>query len=139
MAMRGQVHRHAVDVGGEVGAVIEVEAAQEILVGLALAGVLGGHQPRHGFHDVAGTQQRTRAQLPRGDDALARAVRNALQVLAGALDDDFVQGGGGRFPCLQRQHMERDTGEDGGNALGVRRHEGCDSAGRMLQAGGTLA
>ena len=32
---------------GEIGAVVEIEAAQKILVGFALAGMLGDDQPRH--------------------------------------------------------------------------------------------
>ena len=35
----GLVDRHAVDETGEVGAVVQVEPAQQVLVGLALAGV----------------------------------------------------------------------------------------------------
>jgi hypothetical protein len=49
VAMGRHVHRHAVDGNGEVRAMVEVEAAQKILVGFALAGMLGHDQARHHF------------------------------------------------------------------------------------------
>jgi hypothetical protein len=41
MRVRRQVERHAVQIGGEIRAVIQIEAAQKILVGLSAARVLG--------------------------------------------------------------------------------------------------
>jgi hypothetical protein len=55
VTMRGHVDRHAVDRDGEIGAVVEVEAAQEILVGFALAAVLRDDQARDSFKEFAGT------------------------------------------------------------------------------------
>jgi hypothetical protein len=45
MAVGRHVDGHAVDLDGQIGAVVEVEAAQKILVGFARAGMLGGDQP----------------------------------------------------------------------------------------------
>jgi len=45
--VRAHIDGHAVDVNGEVSAVVEVEAAQEVLIGFALATVLRNDQPRH--------------------------------------------------------------------------------------------
>lgn len=59
MGVRAHIHRHAGHTGGKIGAVVQVEAAQEILVCLAVAAVLGDDQPRHGFKQFAGAQQRT--------------------------------------------------------------------------------
>ena len=56
MAVRGHVDRHPVDGDSEVGAGVEVEAAQEILVGLTVARMLGGHHAKHRFDDVAWSQ-----------------------------------------------------------------------------------
>ena len=47
VAVGRHVDRHAVDADGQIGAVVEIEAAQKILVGFALAGMLGHDQPRH--------------------------------------------------------------------------------------------
>ena len=47
MRMGAHVDRHFVERDVDVGAVIEVEAAQKILISLAFAAVLGGDQPRH--------------------------------------------------------------------------------------------
>ena len=71
VAVRRHVHRHASDRRREVGAVIEVEAAQVVLVGLALAAVLADDDARDGFEDFAGPHDRPRVELPRGDRALA--------------------------------------------------------------------
>ena len=45
VAMGRHVDGHAVDLDGEIGAVVEIEAAQKILVGFAFAGMLGDDQP----------------------------------------------------------------------------------------------
>jgi hypothetical protein len=50
--MRDHVDRHVVDVDRHVGAVIGIEAAQEVLVRLATARVLHHHQPRRDAQDV---------------------------------------------------------------------------------------
>ena len=63
VAMCRHVDRHAVDGDGEIGAVIEIEAAQEILVGFAFAGMLGDDQARHRLKQLA-TRGRARS-VPR--------------------------------------------------------------------------
>jgi len=96
----GHVHRHAVDRRGEVGPVVEVEAAQEILVGFAVAAVLGDDEPRHHFQHLARAQQRTALEFLRGHGALARRIRIADQLLLAAGDDDhFLQIPGGNSPA----------------------------------------
>src|SRR5450631_2030331 len=57
MGVRGQVDGHAVHGEGEVGAMIQIESAQEILVRLAIAGVLGDHEAGNGLHDLATAEQ----------------------------------------------------------------------------------
>ena len=53
VAVRRHVDRHAVDGDGKIRAVVEIEAAQKILVGFALAGMLGDDQARHDFQHLA--------------------------------------------------------------------------------------
>jgi len=77
VAVRAQVHRHAVDERREVRAVVEVEPAQEILVRLAAAGVLCRDHARHVFDQVPGSQLRSRRELLAPDHALRRADRVA--------------------------------------------------------------
>ena len=57
VAMGRHVDGHAVDPDGEIGAVVKVEAAQEILVGLALSGMLGDDQAGHDLQRLAGPQE----------------------------------------------------------------------------------
>ena len=57
VAMGRHVDRHAVDGDGEIRAVVEIEAAQKILVGFALAGMLGHDQARHDFEHLAGARR----------------------------------------------------------------------------------
>jgi hypothetical protein len=47
VGVRAEVDRHAVDEQRDVGTMVGVEAAQEVLLGLAAAGVLANHQPGH--------------------------------------------------------------------------------------------
>ena len=53
----GEVHGNPVDGGRKIGAVVEVEAAHVILVGFAVAGVLGDDHARDGFEDFSWAQQ----------------------------------------------------------------------------------
>ena len=65
----GHVDGHPLEIRGQIGAVIEVEAAQEILVGLAAATVLGHDDTGDRFHDLAGPENgpgwRDRRRSPR--------------------------------------------------------------------------
>ncbi len=65
------VDRHAVDRDGEIGAVVEIEAAQEILVGLAVAAVLGDDQAGHDFKRFGGPGKRPRVDIRAADIFLA--------------------------------------------------------------------
>ena len=56
--MSRHVDGHAVDFDGEIGAVVKVEAAQEILIGLTLSGMLGDDQAGHDLQRLAGTHER---------------------------------------------------------------------------------
>jgi hypothetical protein len=49
VAMGAQVERHALEAGREVGAMVEVEATQEVLVGLAGTRMLSDGGARHHF------------------------------------------------------------------------------------------
>ena len=81
VAVRRHVHRHARDGRREVGAVIEVEAAQVVLVRLSLAAVLADDHARHGLEHFARAHDRPRVELPRRDRALARRLRDADEIL----------------------------------------------------------
>ena len=65
--MGRHVDGHAVDADGEIGAVVEIEAAQKILVGFAFAGMLGDDQPRHHLQRLAGAGERLRVHLRAAD------------------------------------------------------------------------
>ncbi len=70
--MGAHVDRHVVDRNRKVGAVVEIVAAQEILVSFALAAMLGHDEARSGFEDLAGTRDRTCIEIGAGDGHLAR-------------------------------------------------------------------
>ena len=53
MGMRAHVDRHVIDVDGHVGAVVEIVATQEVLVGFALAAVLRDDQSGGRLEDFA--------------------------------------------------------------------------------------
>jgi hypothetical protein len=83
-----EVHRHVIDGEAEVGPVVEVEAAQEVLVGLAPARMLGGDQSGRGLEDLARAQQRADLDVGPGDAALAGRAGGADAPLAAAEDED---------------------------------------------------
>ena len=56
---------------------VEVEAAQEVLVGLAVAAVLRHDEARNGLQQLAGAQHRTGFELRARDRALARGFNVA--------------------------------------------------------------
>src|SRR5688572_30179499 len=89
--MRGHVHRHAVDAGREIGAVIQVEAAQKVLVRLAAAAVLSDDQPGHYFEQLTGAQHRPQVELLRGRNTDRCRSRIAAESLQLAGDDDLLQ------------------------------------------------
>src|SRR5262245_35943032 len=62
VAVGAHVDRHAVDRDGEIGAVVEIKATQEILVGLALARVLGHDQAGRRFEEFARPRHRLRLE-----------------------------------------------------------------------------
>ena len=53
--MAAHIHWHEIEAGHEIGAVVEVESTQEVLVGLAAATVQGDHHTGHGFKDFTGS------------------------------------------------------------------------------------
>ena len=59
----------------DIGAVIEVEAAREILVGLAFPAMLGGNQFRHDLEHFADPRSRLLFNLFAGDSSLRSGVR----------------------------------------------------------------
>jgi hypothetical protein len=95
VAMRGHVHRHAIDGGREIRAVVEVEAAQEELVRLAVAAVLRDDESRHHFHELSGAKYRSQRELLLGDHALAGRHRLAAQLAQLAGHHHFFEHGGG--------------------------------------------
>ena len=86
VAVRRHVHRHAGHRGGEVGAVIEVEPAQVVLVGLAFAAVLADDHARDGLEHLGRAHHRTGVELAGGDRALAGRLGDPDQVLGRPLD-----------------------------------------------------
>ena len=84
--VRRHVHRRAGHRHREIAAVIEVEAAQEILVGLALAAVLRDDHARHRLEHFALAHDRPHVELTRGDRALAGRLRDADQALRRIVD-----------------------------------------------------
>ena len=88
VAVGPQIDRHAVDEGREVRAMIEVEAAQEILVGLAAARVLGCDQTGNDFKQLADALDGPVVEVDLADLTLRRRCGNADQVRGAPGDDD---------------------------------------------------
>ncbi len=70
---------------------VQVEAAQEILIRLAAAGVLHGDHARHGLEQLGDLQHRPHEQVGPADGALAGGLGRADELEAAAEDDDLLQ------------------------------------------------
>ena len=65
MGVGRHVDRHVIDGGGEVGAVIEIDSSQVVLVRLAFAAVLADEQAGDPFEQFARSQDRSVIDLLR--------------------------------------------------------------------------
>ena len=65
--MGRHVDRHAIDPDRKIGAVVEIETAQKILVSLPLSGMLGDDQAGHDLKRLAGPQERHGIDLGTAD------------------------------------------------------------------------
>ena len=74
------IDRHVVDEGREIGAVVEVEAADEILVRFAFAGMNGHHQARHRLQHLPDAIGGPQVDLLLGDRSLAGGCRGSEQI-----------------------------------------------------------
>ncbi len=74
------VDGHVVDEVGDIGAVVEVVAPHQILVGLALAGMDGDHQARGGLKQLSDAVHRAEFEFLLGHRALAGGLGHANQV-----------------------------------------------------------
>ena len=100
--VRRHVERHAVEPRLKIGAVVEIEAAHEVLVRLAVAGVLRDDHPGHGLEQLALARDRAKAQIGGADASFGGRRRDAAQVVDAARDLDGVEGeaAGGVRLCL---------------------------------------
>ena len=140
VAVRRHIHRHPRERRREVGAVIEVEAAQVVLIGFPLAAVLRDHDAWNGLEHFASAHDRPRIELPRGDRALTRGLRDADQILRRPLGVGEVREralAGHRHIGVQRQlHHDVDGGRTAGDDDGSRgRREVEQGEGEVVLAG----
>ena len=70
MGMGAEINWHAIEVGREIRAMIEVDAAQEVLIRLAGAAVLRGDHARHDFYQLGNSGQRSSRKITVADDTL---------------------------------------------------------------------
>ena len=138
------VDRNAVHEQGDIGAVVEVEPAQEELVGLPLPRMLGDDQAGHRLQHLAGAGDGPGVDLRAGDDAAARRFHR-LERAADAGHTAGVTGagreGGGRRGRLARdgEFVERDRLlRDGGQRQerGGERRQTQDGRGTGIGHGG---
>ena len=87
--MRGHIDWHAGDRARKVGSVIEIEAAEVVLIGFAFSAVLTDHDARYRFQHLAGPHDRPRIELSRGDRPLTGGLGDAHQILRRVLDEGF--------------------------------------------------
>jgi hypothetical protein len=89
--MRGHVDRHPLEPRLEIRPVIEVEAADEILVRLPIAGVLRDDETGHRLEQLALTRERAKAQIGGTDVTLGRGRRDADEVVGSSRYADGLE------------------------------------------------
>ena len=90
MPVAAHVDRCAIDMASQIGAMIQVEAAQEELVSLARAAVLGGDQPGHRFGQFADPRPGPVLEVAIAHRSFARGVRDSGLPDGTAPDDQLV-------------------------------------------------
>ena len=89
--VRRHVDRHALEPRLEIGAVVEVEAANEVLIRFAVSGVLRDDQSRDGLEQLAFSRHRTKPEVRCADVSLRCGRRHSHQVVRAARDLNRVQ------------------------------------------------
>ena len=92
VGMGGHVDGQAIHLQGQVGAVVQIEAAQEVLIALAFAAVLRGDQAGHQLQQLGGAGEGPLLQLCAEDIALGGGQRIARQHLVAAVDGNLLDG-----------------------------------------------
>ena len=108
MRVRRQVQRHIVDENGEIRAVIEIEAAKKILVGLAAAGVLRDDDAGNRLQDFSRTKNRTILDFRCAHRSLRAGFGNSDEVILASLHVD-----GGAHCAHGKRDAQRDRGPGG--------------------------
>ena len=90
MTVARHVDRNPVDPDAEVRAMVEVEAAQKILIGLAAARMLRGHHTRCGFDQLAGAQDWPFFEIDPAGKTFRSRTSPADGVAFAALHFDFL-------------------------------------------------
>ncbi len=88
MRVRRQVKRHIVEENGEICAVVEIEAAKKILVGLAAAGVLRDDETGNRLQNFSRTKNRTILDFLCAHRSLGAGFGNSDKVILPALHVD---------------------------------------------------
>ena len=113
VAMARQIDRHAVHMHGEIGAVIQIEASEEVLICLAAAAVLRDDHSGDGLQHLCRPQQRPAFQLPLVYGALASGIRVAHEtVVIGCHDDHrdaLASGQAGGHQVERNCHRDKQT------------------------------
>ena len=88
--IRRLIDRHAIDVGGEVGPVVEVEAPHQVLIGFALPAMGRNDESRHSFEKLTRTKRRRECKLVIDHDAFAGCRGCSDQAAPHCRDDHFL-------------------------------------------------
>ena len=110
----------------EIRAVIQVESAQKVLIGLAVTRVLGDHHPGDRLQQLPAPEQRQVLEVLFADRSLRRADRAPQQSLGAPVHHHLghLGRGGGRLHLRAgggRQAQEERGGNERGPASGAHR------------------
>ena len=95
MGMAGHVDGDLVHAHRQIGAVIEVKAAQEILIGFPAARMLGDDHAGNFLHHFGGTQQGAKRQVGGAYHALVGGLGDAGKILGAPVTTTVSRVSGG--------------------------------------------
>ncbi len=90
MTVGAQIPRHTVDIGREIRSVVQIEAAQEVLVGLAAPRMLCRDHAGNDFEQLRDFEHWPNEQIRAADGALTRRVGRSEQLEPATEYDDFL-------------------------------------------------
>ena len=109
MSMAALIDGHAIERQAEIDTMIEIDAAQKILIGLAFTTVLADDQSRHNLENLTRASNHTRVDLRLSDRTFICSIRRTQQAVTRTENLDCWQAANVIAPCHGRTAQKQDS------------------------------